>query len=62
MLRSVELSTGEHVERDAGFIADDYSTPTTAFAQELGVQSHRNDWGMDEPDADEFGKTGVDDL
>ena len=61
-LASVELSSGERIERDAGFIADDYSTPATAFAQELGVGSRQNDWGMTELDADDLGKTSVDNL
>lgn len=58
-LLEVELETGERIERDAGFISDDYSRPATTFAESLGVTSSLNDWGMTALDADEFGQSTV---
>ena len=59
VLRAVELQSGTLVEREAGFISDDYSRPTTTFAQDLGVNTKVNDWGMTVLDADDTGKTNV---
>lgn len=61
-LRAVELETGERVERDAGFISDDYSQPATTFAQSLGVASSPTDWGTTELDVIETGGTNIDGL
>ncbi len=58
-LRAVELSTGDRIERDAGFIAEDYSLAATTFAEDLGVATSRNEWGMEALSADDFGKTAV---
>ncbi|MGB3185763.1 MAG: NAD(P)/FAD-dependent oxidoreductase [Ornithinimicrobium sp.] len=58
-LRAVELATGECVERDAGFISDDYSTPSSTFAESLGVTSSMNEWGMTALDSTETGGTNV---
>ena len=58
-LSAVQLSTGERVERDAGFISDDYSSPCSAFAESLGVTNVVNDWGMTVPDTTDTGATGI---
>ena len=59
-LVAVELATGEQVNREAGFIADDCSVPSSDFAESLGVTRVKNDWGMDVLEADAVGKTNVD--
>ena len=61
-LRAVELETGERVERDAGFISDEYSKPTTTFAQALGVTSSPTDWGTTELDVGETRGTNINGL
>lgn len=61
-LLAVELETGERVERDAGFISDDYSTPATTFAESLGVTSSLSEWGTTALDVDDAGGTSVDGL
>lgn len=58
-LLAVELSTGERIERDAGFISDDYSKSSSAFAEALGVTSSANDWGMTALDVTETGGTSI---
>ncbi|MGH1489874.1 MAG: NAD(P)/FAD-dependent oxidoreductase [Acidimicrobiales bacterium] len=58
-LTAVELVTGERIERDAGFISDEYSEPASTFAETLGVTSSLNDWGMMALDATETGSTSV---
>ena len=58
-LLAVELITGERIERDAGFISDDYSEPSSVFAESLGVTSSVNDWGMTGLDASETGGTSI---
>jgi thioredoxin reductase len=58
-LQAVELETGEAIERQAGFIADDFSFPATGFARDLGVGTTKNEWGMDVPDVDGSGKSNV---
>ncbi len=58
-LSAIELETGERIERDAGFISADYSTPATTFAEELGATCSANDWGMLAVDASETGATAV---
>lgn len=55
----IELATGERVERDAGFISDDYSKPSTTFAETLGVTHSTNDWGMTVLDATDTGGTSI---
>lgn len=61
-LVAVELETGEHIERDAGFISEDYSRPSTTFADSLGVTSSPNDWGMTTLDVAEAGGSNVEGL
>ncbi len=61
-LRAVELADGRRIERDAGFIGEDYSGPATPFAERLGVTSSPGPWGVDVLDADDFGKTNVERL
>ena len=58
-LKAVELSTGEQIEREAGFVADDPSVPNTDFAERLGVTKTTNDWGMQVLDVDATGKSAV---
>jgi thioredoxin reductase len=58
-LIAVELESGERIERDAGFISDEYSHPTTTFAQSLGVTSSPTDWGTTALDISEAGATNV---
>jgi thioredoxin reductase len=58
-LSAVELESGRRIERDAGFISDDYSVPATGFAQALGVNSSTNDWGMKVLDVEPSGKSAV---
>lgn len=58
-LVAVELETGERVERDAGFISDEYSDPATDIAESLGVTSSPNDWGATTLDASDVGATNV---
>ena len=58
-LLAVELETGERIERDAGFISDDYSNPSSTFAESLGVARSTNDWGMVGLDATETGGTSI---
>ena len=58
-LTAVELQGGRRIERDAGFIADEYSVPSTPFADQLGVASRVNDWGMTELDAEPNGRTPI---
>ena len=61
-LQAVELDTGERIERDAGFISDEYSKPTTTFAESLGVTSSPTDWDTMALDVDETGATNIDGL
>ncbi len=49
----------DQLERDAGFIGDEYSRPSTTFAASLGVPDATNDWGMTGPDATATGTTAV---
>lgn len=58
-LRAVELETGERIERDAGFIGDEYSRPATTFAESLGVTSSPTDWGTTALDIDDTGKSNI---
>ncbi len=58
-LRAVELSDGRSVERQAGFVADDFSVANTTFARDLGVGTTTNAWGMEVLDADASGQTSV---
>ncbi len=58
-LTAIELASGERVKREAGFIADDCSIPSSDFAESLGVTKVKNDWGMDVLEADAAGKTNV---
>ena len=58
-LLAVELVTGERIERDVGFISEEYSDPASDFAESLGVTSSANDGGMSVLDADDVGKTEV---
>ncbi len=58
-LKAVELVTGERVERDAGFISDEYSDPASTFAETLGVTSSPNGWGGNSLDVTETGSTRV---
>lgn len=60
VLTAVELQDGKRIERDAGFIGDDYSVEATSFAQDLGVNQAENSWGMTTLDADAAGRTNVD--
>ena len=54
--------TGERVERDAGFISDEYSSPSTTFAESLGVTSSPTDWGTTALDVGETGGTNIEGL
>ena len=58
-LLAVELVTGERIERDAGFISDEYSEPANTFAEQLGVTSSMNDWGQTGLEATEAGGTNI---
>jgi thioredoxin reductase len=59
MLEGVELESGVIIPRDAGFTSDDYSGPTTRFAEDLGVAKAPNDWGMEVLDVQETGACNV---
>jgi len=59
VLESLALRTKS---RDAGFISDDYSEPSSVFAESLGVTSSVNDWGMTGLDASETGGTSIEDY
>jgi thioredoxin reductase len=61
-LFAVELESGERIEADAGFISEEYSKPTTTFAEGLGVTSSPTDWGTTALDVDDFGVTNIDGL
>ncbi len=61
-LLAVVLASGERIERDAGFISDDYSRPATTFAEQLGIASSPNDWGGISLDVDELGRSKIDGL
>ncbi len=58
-LQAVELSGGDRVEREAGFVWDDPSVPNTDFAQALGVTLTTNDWGMEVLDVESDGRSRV---
>ena len=58
-LRAVELESGTSIERNTGFIADDFSFPATSFALDLGIATTTNEWGMVVPDVDATGKSKV---
>lgn len=58
-LRAVEIAGGIQIERDAGFIADDYTKPAVHFDEALGVQKTTNDWGAVVAEADADGKTNI---
>lgn len=58
-LRAIALEGGMQIERDAGFIADDYAMPAARFGETLGVNETTNDWGAVVPDADSAGNTNV---
>jgi thioredoxin reductase len=61
-LQAVELRSGDRVARDAGFISDEYSKPSTPFAEQLGVGKTQNDWGMEVLDVLPSGASKVDGL
>lgn len=58
-LRAVLLDTGERIERDAGFIGDEYSHPATSFAEQLGVTSSPNQWGGTSLDVHDTGTSTI---
>lgn len=58
-LLAVVLESGERIERDAGFIGDEYSQPATAFAETLGATSSVNEWGMTTLDVDDTSQTSI---
>lgn len=58
-LLAVELVSGERIERDAGFISDEYSEPANTFAEQLGATSSMNDWGQTGLEATETGGTNI---
>ncbi len=58
-LLAVELASGIRVERDAGFISDDYAISATEFAENLGVSKATNDWGLEVLEVDSSGRTSV---
>lgn len=58
-LRAVELEGGRTIERDAGFIGEDYARPATTFAADLGVPLATNAWGVETIEADASGQTSV---
>ena len=58
-LLAVVLESGERIERDAGFIGDEYSQPATAFAETLGATSSVNEWGMTMLDVDDTSQTSI---
>lgn len=58
-LHAIVLETGKRIERDVAFLSDNYSHPATRIAEELGVPTAINDWGMEGLDADAVGKTAV---
>lgn len=59
-LQAVELVDGRSIERDVGFIADDFSGPATSFAADLGVATRRSFLDREVFEADATGKTAVD--
>ena len=61
-LRAVCLDGGAAIERDAGFIGDEYAFPTTRFADDLGVRRTTNQMGRSVLEADDLGVTSVDRL
>jgi len=58
-LLAVVLESGERIERDAGFIGDEYSHPATTFAETLGATSSPNEWGMTTLDVDDTSQTSI---
>ncbi len=62
ILLAVELQSGERIERDAGFISDEYSRPATMLAESLGVTSSPTEWGTTVLDVDDAGATDIDGL
>ena len=58
VLVAVETADGR-VPREAGFIGDDLGVPATSFANDLGVGTKTNDWGMTVPDVDGSGGTHI---
>ncbi|MGJ8528557.1 NAD(P)/FAD-dependent oxidoreductase [Maritalea sp.] len=48
-LTHVELEGGRKVVRQSGFVVEEFSSPATNFAEQLGViPTEENDWGMKE--------------
>lgn len=48
-LTHVVLADGRKVARESGFVVEEFSTPSTDFAERLGaIPSEENDWGMPE--------------
>lgn len=48
-LTHVELGDGRKIARQSGFVVEEFSHPTTDFAERLGVVAmDENDWGMPE--------------
>ena len=58
VLSGVEVE-GAFIERDSGFLGDDWSEPATTYAASLGVGTKENDWGMQVLDADDDGRSNV---
>ena len=58
-LLAVELENGERVERDIGFISEEYSRPASPFAEAFGITSSVNEWGMTALNVDETGKSRI---
>lgn len=58
-LVSVELESGASVERDAGFIGEEYSAPSATFLEDLGVGTTTNPWGMEIAEVDDSGCTNI---
>ncbi|MFV1465870.1 NAD(P)/FAD-dependent oxidoreductase [Phaeobacter sp. JH20_02] len=59
ILTHVTLEDGREIARQSGFAVEDFSAPSTGFAERLGVLAKgENDWGMPER-ADSAGTTNV---
>ncbi len=58
----VELETGEKIACTTGFLMDDYSYPSTDFAEKLGATQDFDAGFMGKAVADDMGKTKIDGL
>lgn len=61
-IRAVRTVDGQRIERDAGFIGDEFAAPATPFAEQLGVGRKEDPFGRLMYETKEGGKTCVDRL